>query len=83
MSTLSEVLCYHCYYQQGRRLKDLVEEGTIHFTSAMSWNTAVLPHGAVIAQTRQLVNYGDFVKLTTDQVLVCNYIPTRSTNLYL
>ena len=72
MSTLSEVLCYNCYCQQGCRLKDLVEDinGIVHLTGAISWNTAVLPHGAVIAQTRQLVHCGDFVKLTTDQVCV-------------
>lgn len=70
MSTLSEVLCYNCYRRQGCKLKDLIEDvnGVIHFTGAISWNTAVLPHGAVIAQTQQLVNCGDFVKLATDQV---------------
>lgn len=61
MSTLSEVLCYNCYRRQGCKLKDLIEDvnGVIHFTGAISWNTAVLPHGAVIAQTQQLVNCGD------------------------
>ena len=69
---LIDVLTSMCYEKQSRTLRQLIRNTgcSVFFPSSLSLDVYVLNHGAVVAQSLDLNNRGDFVRTTNKKVCV-------------